>query len=132
MTSSNAPTVRIHIGAFPIVVQGLASIAIKNRFFVSEWFMEDIFKTWIENKKSILPNDRITIAFINNRPVGTGIYHSKTNHVMIYVDGSHRRQGIGTKLCNYSTLHLTDNAVPSYRIGVIGSREFWNRQFEKS
>lgn len=112
----------------PKLVASYAKIALSNKLYVRGWMLK---KTLDEMIKSVSTNEKfcISIAYIDELPVGCCVLDNERNFLQVYVKKEYRNMGLGTKLVrSLAEVNNTSN-IFSYKKGqgCVGSDFFWDK-----
>lgn len=99
-----------------------AHMARKHRLYVPGWVMRTIYSDWMECPDMIMANDRLAVMYHDSRPIGAATFTIQGTEAMVYVKPDYRRRGIGTKLIQSATSHVSRY---DYGHGIRGSDQFW-------
>ena len=92
-----------------------------NRLYVPGWRMSGLYRILDQYPNTIMGNDRVAMAYIDDQPVGCAVYEVGPNSAMLFVKPAYRRLGIGSKLLKALSLPKKFN----YGFGIGASVKFW-------
>jgi hypothetical protein len=99
-----------------------ASMALKNRMYVSGWYLSSVYKH-LREYPNVCVGDVIAIKFVNELPVAIAVTECRT--IMAFCKREHRKNGFASECVNAIKNDTKGNYTAG--LGVDGSFTFWRR-----
>lgn len=101
----------------------LASVALKNRLYVSGWMLSGIM---VRIRRSPKPNDIVSIVTVDGKPISVAVLTDGSDTIACFTKKAYRKKGYG-KLAVTGLKQSAEKGVRGHSEGLNGCSDFFQK-----